>query len=334
MSESIRTFHQALNSLEQDIVTSLPFLAMDTLLTFSQVSAKAVFQRDLNQIHDKGGQISTPQTDALQPTAPLAQMTQTPMPQPVEAQTKSPMVIDLDSSPPADGSPTLIKSEPGASAPVAVMNGASNGVSNSSATQGVPPIVTPVPPPMVPPHARAPPAVMEQDGAAGATAVMDTDSGSTSNTNGGAAMNGSNNELNFTNMTFAPPNEEAPMSTQDQSFDMSNFASGDGGNGMMALENNMLQDNNAQGNTNSSNTAGQGQDTSGTANGGDNGGGSLDDFDWSLNEGTGDGLDFDFSIGGEDTFNTLMNERDGDFGSMDQSGFDTDPFNMGNSNGT
>lgn len=307
---------------------------MNTVLTFSQVSAKAVFQRDLNQIHDKGGQISTPQTDKLQSTAPLAQMTQTPMPQPVEAQTKSPMVIDLDSSPPADGSPTMIKSESGTSAPIANMNGSSNGVSNGSATQGAPPIVTPVPPPMVPPHARAPPAVMEQDGAAGATAVMNKDSGTTSNTNGGAVTNGSNNELNFTNMTFAPPNEEDPMSAHDQSFDMSNFASGDGSNSMMTLENNLPPENNAQGNTNSSNAAGQGQSTSGIANGGDSGGGSLDDFDWSLNEGTGDGLDFDFSIGGEDTFNTLMNERDGDFGSVDQSGFDTDPFNMGSSNGT
>ncbi|KAK0385774.1 hypothetical protein NLU13_6951 [Sarocladium strictum] len=314
MSESIRTFHQALDTLESDII-----------------SAKSVLQRDLKQIREKSEQVTTPQVEPAQNMAPVAQMSQTPVPQPVDAQTKSPMVIDLESSPPANGSPTLIKSEPTAPAPVANMNGDTNGMTNGNMTH----VPIPLPPtnsaPSMTQQLPAPAAVMEQDGAGGVTGLGTQ----AANTNHITTMDGGNNELNFTNMTFAPPNEEAPMSTnsQEQNFNMSNFAPADGNNGGMSVDHDdsFMQDNNAQNTANNSNAGGQAQDTTAT---GDKGGSSLDDFDWSLgNEGGGDGLDFDFSIGGEDTFNTLMNERDGEF-SMDQGGFDTDPFNMGKPDGS
>jgi hypothetical protein len=213
------------------------------------------------------------------------------------------------------------------------MNGNIDGMKNGNASQVPLPLsLTDTAPATM--TQQAPAAVMEEDGAAGSTAGIGTEA-TNSNVTG---TDGGSNELNFTNMTFAPPNEEAPMSInpQDQPFDMSNFATTDGNNDMMSLDNNnFISDSNAQGTATVDNNGGQAQDTTGAANAGDNGGGSLDDFDWSLgNEGGGDGLDFDFSIGGEDTFNTLMNERDGEFDSMDQGGFDNDPFNMGKPDGT
>lgn len=241
----------------------------------------------------------------------------------MEAQTKSPMVIDLDSSPPP--SPTVVKTEPGTSGSSVNMNGTTNGMTNGTSSV---PKSEPLPSTMTM-QAPMQAAGMTQPGPAPA-AIMGPDMTSGAGQNNMPATDGSSNELNFTNMTFslAPPADEAPMSAnpQDVPFDMSGFAPADGGNDMMSLDNSNFPDNNAQGNSAQQAQAGDG-------NAGDNGG-SLDDFDWSINEGTGDGLDFDFSIGGEDTFNTLMNERDGEFGSMDPNGFDADPFNLDKNDGT
>ncbi|KAH8169586.1 hypothetical protein LIA77_10130 [Sarocladium implicatum] len=317
MSESIRTFHQALDSLEQDIV-----------------SAKSVLQRDLKQIRENNGRVSTPQMDTTQASAPQAQMSQTPMPQPVDAQTRSPMVIDLDSSPPAGISPTTVKAEPAASAPMANTNGATNGITNGFS--GPPPIPVvksePVPTAMMQPSPTQP-ATQAPTGTAAAPVTSGPNASQAPEAS--PAMPDNGQELGFTNMTFslAPPNEEAPMSvnTQDQTFDMSGFAPTNVGNDMMALDNNNNDNNMSNMPSSSSNNAqnnangGQPQDT----NGGNGATDSLDDFDF---DGPSDGLDFDFSIGGEDTFNTLMNERDGEF-SMDQA-FDADPFNMGKADGS
>ena len=245
------------------------------------------------------------------------------------------MVIDLDSSPQADASPTIVKTEPAASGNAGNTNGTTNGMANGFT--GPPPIPVvksePVPTAMMQPSptqtAGQPPA---GSNAAPATSCPDISQAPEPN----MTMADGGQELNFTNMTFslAPPNEEAPMSAnpQEQTFDMSGFAPTNGGNEMMTLDintsnaNNSASMNNAQNNTNEN----QGQDTTG----GDNSGGnaSLDDFDFSLNEGPSDGLDFDFSIGDEDTFNTLMNERDGEF-SMDQA-FDADPFGLSKPDGS
>ena len=68
MSESIRTFHQALNTLEQDIVSDryhIQWLSRHEA-HHCQVSAKSVLQRDLKRIRDKSGQAMTPQVDMTQ----------------------------------------------------------------------------------------------------------------------------------------------------------------------------------------------------------------------------------------------------------------------------
>ncbi|OHE92761.1 hypothetical protein CORC01_11911 [Colletotrichum orchidophilum] len=233
MPEIIESFHWKLDDLESEIIR-----------------AKAALQRDLDRFQ---------QAKARQPVQ---------QPAPVDAQTKSPMAIDLDSSsrepsPPENKTqiteatgPHRVPAEP-STAPPSMAPFPDMGVSFQPAPEPSPQVkqeTTPAPP-AAPPAMMAPMGEIKQElkttppgsqpqPSGAPEAPMDDLFGLGSDSGGGTE--GNNPEFHFTDMTFslAPPNNEAQdqAQSQDTAMDMS-FGSGDMGGDLLTLDNLLPPDN-------------------------------------------------------------------------------------------
>lgn len=273
------------------------------------MKAKSVILRDLNQLH---ADQSTGQPQQLQPALPI------------EAQTKQAISIDVDSPPP----PSILAHTKPALAPFPVMDAGNmtNGddtvktednthfTNTNTANHAVKTEVT-----------AAPEAPMMA-------------------------------ESNFTDMQFslAPADASQGQSmTGPGSFDMSSFPPGDS---MISLDN-MMPANGQPANASGSNMGGAAVPATTTtteaiktepvkdsANGNDS---NFEEF-FTNDASQADGMDFDFSLGGtgggggggggggmgEDTFDDLMNDRDGTFELMSNEDFDAAFFGLDNRDGT
>lgn len=302
-----------------------------------QIAAKSVLQRDLDQLRLKGN-LPEAQQAFTQPDPSEREVKQENEPKPIESQTKSPMVIDLESSPAME-----IKDEP--------QTTEQTQVSSSSIMDGAKePKSSPSPDAKV--KTEAPLASMSA-----ATAVMAPNGGgleadfsqghNPGQSNGfersgpaaseaimSAADGNSGSELNFTNMTFslAPPNEDAAISSNqpEPSFDLSNFNPGEGHAAEMVPPEGSVANKDSQLDSATEQSTQQPQATGESS--ADQGMDPLSEFDFNADGGTGDGLDFDFSLGdganGENTFDDLMDVRDDDFSGMQHGDFDTAFFGL------
>ncbi|KAM0562643.1 hypothetical protein ACHAPJ_002333 [Fusarium lateritium] len=226
LPESIDGFRSALNKLEWDII-----------------DAKSVLMRDIKRLQEQKQQSQPVQqqqpTPAPQPPQP---------PQPIEPQSKSPMVIDLESSPPPpqDQPMTEVKAnKPVAPFPdmgmgfpdVGQPNMAKDNVDSSMVPTPAPEPVkvktntSPIPAPAAASTApMAPMPVMEQK-------PLDNQ-----NNNDVMDLTGDapHSELNFTNMQFslAPTNNDSqnPSTTQEPSFDLATFAPPEGNDDLLGLD--------------------------------------------------------------------------------------------------
>ncbi|KAF6842663.1 hypothetical protein CMUS01_02855 [Colletotrichum musicola] len=262
----IESFHWKLDDLESEIVSCL--LATITCFSASeaytsrQIRAKAALQRDLDRIQDR--------------KRPVQQSA------PVEAQSKSPMAVDLDSSSgsgqPSPETKVEIAEVPGphgvpvepAAAP-AMAPFPDMGISfqpPAEPAQAVKQEPAPAPPAMMAPMGDAkvdpkPQSSTTQPQLSGAPEAPMDDlfalgaGGSTGTTDG------NNSEFHFTDMTFslAPPNgdSQGQSQSQDAVMDMS-FGSGDMNGGILSLDNLLPPDNtnNNTSNTNNSNNGDMG----------------------------------------------------------------------------
>ncbi|KAF4413245.1 hypothetical protein CFRS1_v004052 [Colletotrichum fructicola] len=226
MPEIIESFHWKLDDLESEIIR-----------------AKAALQRDLDRIQEA--------------RRPIQQ------PAPVDAQTKSPMAIDLDSSsgePSPDqkaqltqaSGPHRVPAEPSAAPSMAPFP--DMGVSFQppvEPAQAIKQEQAPAPPAMmapmgdVKPEVKTEPIATQPPQSGAPEAPMDDLFGLGGDAGGGGAE-GSNSEFHFTDMTFslAPPNNDSqgqPQS-QDAAMDMS-FGSGEMGGDLLSLDNLLPPDN-------------------------------------------------------------------------------------------
>ncbi|KND92816.1 hypothetical protein TOPH_02518 [Tolypocladium ophioglossoides CBS 100239] len=300
LPDTIKQFHAALGDLESDIIR-----------------AKSVLLRDLNEL-----QAQRKPAEQLQP-------------HPVEPQSKSPMTIDLDSSPPPAPKDRPIKTEPAAK-PVAPFP--DMGMSLPEPTQSVTVIKEEEAP------AQAPSAA-----ALGAQVKAEMPTGELKlavgqpNAVGADDTLGMNSELNFTDMEFtlAPANNESHehlggdavnSSANEPSFDLTSFAApadgADGSSNTMASLDTILPANLAAPTgalTSTDNLAKTEVEKSS----------ELPDSafaDVFTGDGQADGMDFDFSISGVgmggDTFDDLMNDRDNTYDTMEHGDFDTTYFGL------
>lgn len=296
LPDTIKAFHAALDDLERDII-----------------QAKSTLLRDLNElkVHKEAQE------------------------KPAEQQSRSPMTIDLDSSPPAAPTEQLvIKMEP-VGKPVAPFPDMGMSLPETSAAvkdEDTPTQASPAAPEaadgkteggaysgLVGPIATAEQKpTVGQPNAPGADDTLAMSSG-----------------LNFTDMEFslAPTNNESQdqlngdmvnMNAAAPSFDLASFAPADGtdshiggtGNNVASLDNILP-----------ANLTGQ----HGAPTSADNQGKAMDSktnelpdaafADIFTGDGQADGMDFDFSLGdsgmGGDTFDDLMNDRDNPFDTIE-----------------
>ncbi|UNI21553.1 hypothetical protein JDV02_007533 [Purpureocillium takamizusanense] len=290
LPDTIKAFHAALDDLENDIIR-----------------AKSVLLRDLDELKAQKTRNNG-----------LAE------PRPIESQSKPPMAIDLDSSPPSAPNDQSVK------APVADMGmSLGEGLDPDSATKEG-----------ATPAAQISPAAINQEQVnqesdtgsgvpPGESALMD------SHVNG-ADMMGSNSGLNFTNMEFtlAPNNDSqeqnggdiSNMNAAGPTFDLTSFARTDGadGNNMASLDNMVPAD--LGGQSGASMHEGKGSDAKLSTEAPD--AAYADIF---AGDGQTDGMDFDFSIDGGmggDTFDDMMNDRDNTYDPMEHGDFDTNFFGL------
>ncbi|CEI68739.1 hypothetical protein FVEN_g7994 [Fusarium venenatum] len=231
LPESIDGFREALHKLEWDII-----------------DAKSVLMRDIKRIQEqKQKQQQSQQILKQQPVV---------APQPVEPQSKSPMVIDLESSPPPppqDQPMTELKAnKPVAPFPDMGMGlpdiGQSDQAMKDEASQSMAPTtvseqpkakgsVSPAPTATAAVAPMAPMPVMEQKSLDNHNSdVMDL------------TADGPHSELNFTNMQFtlAPTNNDSqdPSTTQETSFDLATFAPPEGNDDILGLDDLLPTNNN------------------------------------------------------------------------------------------
>lgn len=254
---------------------------------------------------------------------------------PIESQTKEPISIDMESSP----APSMAAHTKPAPAPFPVMDaGSMNNGDNAIKTEDNAPSA----------NNAATNNIIKTEAPMAPEAPMMADA-------------------NFTDMEFslAPGDGPQGQNGAEASFDLSSFAPGDT---MLSLEN--LLPNNGQPDASTSNNGGAAaapmtttttgaQETKtepakdGTAaNPNDS---NFDDF-FTHDASQADGMDFDFSLGGgggggtgggtgggnggggggmgEDTFDDLMNDRDGGFELMSNADFDAAFFDLDNKDGT
>lgn len=271
------------------------------------MKAKSVILRDLNQLQ---ADRSTGQQQQLQPVLP------------VESQTKHSISIDVDFSPPPS---TAAHTKP-APAPFPVMD--AGNMTDSDA------------------------GVKSEDNAL--SAINSTASNAVKTEAPAAPEAPMMAESNFTDMQFslAPGDgSQGQNTTGATSFDVSSFAPSDT---MLALDN-MLPGNSQPTDVSGSND-GAPAATATTAeaikaeppkDGGNANDSNFEDF-FTNDASQADGMDFDFSLGGsgggggggvgggmgEDTFDDLMNDRDGTFELMSNEDFDAAFFGLDNKDGT
>ncbi|OAR01809.1 hypothetical protein LLEC1_00671 [Akanthomyces lecanii] len=289
---TIDAFQRALDDIEGDIM-----------------KAKSVILRDLNQLQ---ADQTTGQQQHLQPALPI------------ESQTKHPVAIDVDSSPPPS---TAAHTKP-ALAPFPVMD--AGDMTNSNAV------------------------VKSEDNTF--SSINSTTSNAVKTEGPAAPEAPMMPESNFTDMQFslAPGDgSQGQNTTGTSSFDMSSFAPSDT---ILTLDS-MLPGTAQPTDLCTSNTEGGAATTATTAeavkaeshkDGGNTNDSNFEDF-FTNDASQADGMDFDFSLGGsgggggsggngggmgEDTFDDLMNDRDGTFELMSNEDFDAAFFGLDNKDGT
>ncbi|PNY27220.1 Uncharacterized protein TCAP_02840 [Tolypocladium capitatum] len=304
LPDTIKQFHAALDDLESDIIR-----------------AKSVLLRDLNEL-----QAQRKPAEQLQP-------------RPVEPQSKSPMTIDLDSSPPPAPKDRPIKPEPAAK-PVAPFP--DMGMSLPEPTQSVTVIKQEHVPAQAPSAAALGAQVKAEGGAGMPTAELKPANGQPDAVGADGTL-GINSELNFTDMEFtlAPTNNEshehlggdsANPNAHGPCFDLTPFAppadGADGSGNTMASLDTILPASFA-GPTGAPISTGSLAKTDGAKSS------ELPDSafaDMFTGDGQADGMDFDFSLGdvgmGGDTFDDLMNDRDNTFDTMEHGDFDNTYFGL------
>ncbi len=283
-------------------------LSMPTKLTsLVQIKAKSVMLRDLNQLQ---ADQSTGLQQRLQPVLPI------------ESETKHPISIDVDSSPPPS---TAAHTKP-ALAPFPVMDAGNMTSSDAGVT-------------------------LEDN----ALSAIDSTTSNVVKTEGPVAAEAPMMaESNFTDMQFslAPGDgSQGQNTTGTASFDVSSFAPGDT---MLTLDN-ILPGNSQTKDVSGSKNDGAPAATAAEAikaeppkDGGNANDSNFEDF-FTNDASQADGMDFDFSLGGsgsgggsggggggmgEDTFDDLMNDRDGTFELMSNEDFDAAFFGLDNKDGT
>ncbi|KAM0436190.1 hypothetical protein ACHAPT_003082 [Fusarium lateritium] len=217
LPDTIHTFHSALNDLEWDIINS-----------------KSVLMRDLKRLQEQRQQKQQSQ---------LPQPTQAPQaPQPIEPQSKSPMVIDIESSPPPPANPPM--AEMTANKPVAPFPDMGMGlpdVGQQDVTMKDEP-AAPMPPN---PLADAAHIKTSASPAPAATAPMapmpNMDQKPLDKNTMDLTGDMPHSELNFSNMGFAlaPTNNNSqnPSTTREPSFDLATFAPPEGNDDILGLDN-------------------------------------------------------------------------------------------------
>ncbi|TWU74788.1 hypothetical protein ED733_006154 [Metarhizium rileyi] len=327
LPDTIRAFHSALDDLEHDIIR-----------------AKSVLLRDLNRL--KAQNHSSDESRSLPP------------PQQVESQSKSPMAIEIDSSPQAVLKEEPIDSDlPGSKlggAPIPDMGmGLGLGLGMADATHPAVPIkdenVSQQASNGV--HAGIPGAIKSESKESkpeAPVATMDLLDGNQANMGGsdGAALDLTNSDLNFTDMEFtlAPTNNSqnqpghegnATASNHEPSFDLASFDTTDGATGTLSSLENMLPTNNATMQSAPATTnASEARPADSQPNAERQKKASVADqslADVFTGDGQADGMDFDFSLGdgmGGDTFDDLMNDRDNTFDTMEHGDFDANFFGL------
>ncbi|KAJ4264766.1 hypothetical protein NW762_005009 [Fusarium torreyae] len=324
LPESIDGFRSALNKIEWDII-----------------DAKSVLMRDIKRLREQKQQSQPVQqqqpTPAPQPPQP---------PQPIEPQSKSPMVIDLESSPPPQDQPmTEVKAnKPVAPFPdmgmgfpdIGQPNMAKDHVDSSMIPTPAPEPVkvktnaSPIPAPAAATAPMAPMPVMEQK-------PLDNQNDDVMDLTGDAP----HSELNFTNMQFslAPTNNDSqnPSTTQEQSFDLATFAPPEGNDDLLGLDD-LLPNTNGQTNNMSQMPAGSADNPvkpepdMNAENQGASQEMTNDNFDSVFN----DDIFGELSTGGgladgtnDPTFESLMDDRDDDnLDYMGSSEFDNTFFGL------
>ncbi|KAM3528703.1 hypothetical protein NHJ13051_002266 [Beauveria bassiana] len=271
------------------------------------MKAKSVILRDLNQLH---ADQSTGQPQQLQPALPI------------EAQTKQPISIDADSPPP----PSILAHTKPALAPFPVMDAGNMANGDDTVKTEDNAHFTNTNPAN---HA------VKTEGTAAPEAPMMAES-------------------NFTDMQFslAPADASQGQSTTGPgAFDMSSFPPGDS---MISLDN-MMPANGQPANASGSNigvtavpaTATEAIKTEPVKDNANANESNFEEF-FTNDASQADGMDFDFSLGGtggggggsggggmgEDTFDDLMNDRDGTFELMSNEDFDAAFFGLDNRDGT
>lgn len=323
----MRTFHSALDDLENEIVSTSPFstrqYTRDLSLTVFQVRAKSVMQRDMARLQ--------------------ANKTLSAPPQPVEAQSKSPMVIDLDSSPPKANGAGFAADHGTESKTVAPFPDMGMDISIPILSDDGPAATTPAPQatnqsdvkpetPSSAPMTAAPPSA---DKAGSGSKPNDAAPGE-------ANAEAHNAEVAFTDMEFtlAPAENggQVDQGTQDQSFDLPDFGPPSDANNPVTLDNLLPLASTEQHNDDplaapDMATRDQGQADSGanTLNEPAFDALNMDNMDF----GAADGTDFDFSMDDGNSFNDLMSSHEQNFDtSMEHGQFDADFFGLDKPDGT
>ncbi|GAB0135575.1 hypothetical protein EsDP_00003908 [Epichloe bromicola] len=337
LPDTINAFHRALGSLERDII-----------------NAKSVILRDMNKLKTQNNSVEESQS--------------LPQPQPVEAQSKSPMAIDLDSSPQA-----IPKEEPTDTNKITAIKpaapfpdmGMGMGIPDSAAASIT--IKEENPPSHLPSATGAEgSSKVKTDGKqptpAAPVPLMDAklETNSSGVTGGDNVLELTNSDLNFTDMEFtlAPGNDNPTRSGGDgataanlngPSFDLGSFGTTNGATATMSLDNHHHRHHHHHHNNNNNNNnlpsrtvAQPAASTSGTGPAKTESQPSAEArkkeessdaafADIFAGDGQADGMDFDFSIGdgmGGDTFDDLMNDRDNTFDSMEHGDFDATFFGL------
>jgi hypothetical protein len=275
----------------------------NAFLTVFQVRAKSVLLRDLNQLQ------SNKTSTAMQPTPP----------QPVEAQSKSPINIDLESSPAATPKPTPKT----IAAPVPAMDVDMSMANGASATI-----------PAIKGEAKTPKA--EPQRSTGTTKPETTD---VKPDHAPAADDTSSLlDSNFTDMEFtlaptaddpAQANTTQPETSNAPTLDLTSFATND------ASDDNVLSLESLESSTQQQSAQPEAATTESKPDEAKKDASAKFEDIFGNDASQADGMDFDFSLGGgmgDDTFDDLMNDRDGTFEMMNNEDFDAAFFGLDGSN--
>ncbi|KAG5939021.1 hypothetical protein E4U53_007904 [Claviceps sorghi] len=324
LPDTISAFHSALDSLEHDIIR-----------------AKSVILRDINKIKKQ-------KTPTVEDWQSLSQ------PQPVEAQSKPAMVIDID-SPPQSTTQTMPKEEPRENSFVAAKTAAPFPDMGMPAPAGTSISIKEEHPSSQlqsttdASSSSKPKAEVKASTLAAPVPMMDVklESNTPGLPGGRGVLDLTKSDLNFTDMEFtlAPgsvnPNQSggtgaAAANPNGPAFDLGSFGTSNGAAVATSLNNGISSSTGGKAaakpsgmrpmpapapveNRRNAEVQKKEEGTSATF---------TDVF---TGDGQADGMDFDFSIGdgmGGDTFDDLMNDRDNTFDSMEHGDFDANFFGL------